>query len=36
MNDAHLTALAAQFDAVVLTFDTDFARFPGVRCAVPA
>ena len=35
VNDAHLAALAQQFDAIVLTFDTDFGRFPEVRWEVP-
>lgn len=36
VNDAHLAALALQHDAVVLTFDNDFGRFPGVRWERPA
>ncbi|MDM4761571.1 PIN domain-containing protein [Galbitalea sp. SE-J8] len=35
VNDAHLAALALQFDAVVGTFDSDFGRFPGVRWERP-
>lgn len=31
VNDAHLAALAMENDATVVTFDTDFARFQGVR-----
>jgi toxin-antitoxin system PIN domain toxin len=30
VTDAHLAALAAQHRATVVTFDSDFARFPGV------
>ena len=30
-NDAHLAALALAYGATVVTFDRDFARFPGVR-----
>lgn len=29
--DAHLAALALEHDATVITYDTDFARFEGVR-----
>jgi toxin-antitoxin system PIN domain toxin len=29
--DAHLAALAIEHGAEVITFDTDFARFPGLR-----
>lgn len=36
VNDAHIAALALQHDATVMTFDTDFARFPGVRWKSPA
>lgn len=35
VNDAHLAALAIEHRAEVITFDTDFARFPGVRWAMP-
>ena len=31
VNDAHLAALALQYDATVVSFDNDFSRFPGVR-----
>ena len=31
VNDAHLAALAMQYDATVVSYDNDFARFPGVR-----
>lgn len=30
VNDAHLAALAAELGATVVTFDNDFARFPGL------
>ena len=30
-NDAHLGALAIEYDATVGTFDKDFKRFPGVK-----
>jgi toxin-antitoxin system PIN domain toxin len=33
--DAHLAALAVEHDATVVSFDTDFARFAGVRWAQP-
>ena len=35
-NDAHLAALALEHDATVVTFDSDFARFRGVRREEPA
>ncbi len=35
VNDAHLAALAAEHRATVVTFDGDFARFPGVRWERP-
>lgn len=35
VNDAHLAALALQYDATVITFDNDFGRFPGVRWSRP-
>jgi uncharacterized protein len=34
-SDAHLAALAIEHDATVVTFDSDFARFQGVRWAEP-
>lgn len=34
-NDAHLAALAREHQATVVTFDSDFARFPGVRSERP-
>lgn len=36
VNDAHLAALAVEHDAAVVSFDSDFARFPGVRWRQPA
>lgn len=33
--DAHLAALAVERDAGVVSFDGDFARFPGVRWQLP-
>lgn len=35
VNDAHLAALAIEHRAGVVTFDTDFARFDGVRMKRP-
>lgn len=35
VNDAHLAALALQHRASVVTFDSDFARFPDVRWERP-
>lgn len=35
VNDAHLAALALQYDAAVITFDNDFGRFAGVRWEAP-
>lgn len=34
-NDAHLAALALEHKATVVSFDTDFGRFPGVRWERP-
>lgn len=34
-NDAHLAALALEHKATVVTFDSDFGRFPGVRWERP-
>lgn len=34
-DDAHLAALAIEHDATVVSFDSDFRRFPGVRWAEP-
>ncbi|MES2208713.1 MAG: type II toxin-antitoxin system VapC family toxin [Chloroflexota bacterium] len=36
VSDAHLAALATEHLATVVTFDLDFARFPGVRSTQPA
>lgn len=35
VNDAHLAALAVEHNAGVVSFDGDFARFPGVRWQAP-
>ena len=35
VNDAHLAALALEHRAQIVTFDTDFARFPEVRWEHP-
>ena len=35
VNDAHLAALAVEHDATIVSYDRDFARFPGVRHALP-
>lgn len=35
VNDAHLAALAVEHRGQVVTFDTDFARFPRVRWELP-
>lgn len=35
VSDAHLAALAVEFDATVITYDNDFDRFPGVRWQPP-
>ncbi len=36
VNDAHLGALALEHDATVVTYDSDFGRFAGVRWMSPA
>lgn len=36
VQDAHLAALATEHSATVVTFDTDFLRFAGVRTHRPA
>lgn len=36
VNDAHLAALALEHDATVISYDSDFSRFSGVRWASPA
>lgn len=33
--DAHIAALAADYGLIIHTNDTDFARFPGVKCVNP-
>jgi len=35
VTDAHLGALALEYDAAVVTHDSDFGRFPGVRWHAP-
>ncbi len=35
VSDAHLAALALEHDATVITYDSDFGRFPGVRWQPP-
>lgn len=35
VNDAHLAALALEHKATIVSFDDDFARFPGVRWERP-
>lgn len=35
VNDAHIAALAIAHAATVVTFDSDFGRFPGVRWEAP-
>lgn len=35
VNDAHLAALAREYDATVISFDRDFGRFEGVRWRLP-
>lgn len=35
VNDAHLAAIAVEHRAEVVTFDSDFGRFPGVRWCRP-
>ncbi len=35
VNDAHLAALSVEYGAVVVTYDSDFGRFPGVRWETP-
>ncbi len=36
VTDAHLAALAIEHRATVITYDTDFARFEGLRSARPS
>jgi toxin-antitoxin system PIN domain toxin len=35
VNDAHIAALALQYEATVVSFDNDFSRFAGVRWERP-
>lgn len=35
VNDAHLAALALEHNATVITYDSDFGRFSGVRWSEP-
>ena len=35
VNDAHLAALALQYDATLVSFDNDFGRFAAVRWELP-
>jgi toxin-antitoxin system PIN domain toxin len=35
VSDAHVAALATEHGAEVVSFDTDFARFPGLRWRMP-
>lgn len=35
-NDAHLAALAIEHRCDIVTYDTDFGRFPGIRWSTPA
>lgn len=35
VSDAHLAALALEHDATVVTYDSDFGRFPGLRWVSP-
>ena len=35
VSDAHLAALAIEHRAEIVSYDTDFSRFPGVRCSPP-
>lgn len=34
-SDAHLAALAIEHDATIVTYDSDFGRFTGVRWSIP-
>jgi toxin-antitoxin system PIN domain toxin len=36
VSDAHLAALGIEHQATVVTYDSDFSRFPGVRWLAPA
>lgn len=35
VNDAHLAALALEHRGTIVSYDTDFARFEGIRCDTP-
>ena len=35
VNDAHLAALAIEHRAGIVSYDSDFARFPGVAWSIP-
>ena len=35
VSDAHLATLALEHDAEVVSYDTDFTRFDGLRCSAP-
>jgi len=35
INDAHLAAIALEHKATVITFDSDFGQFPGLRWEQP-
>jgi len=35
VNDAHLAALALEHKATIVTFDSDFGRFPGIKWEQP-
>jgi uncharacterized protein len=35
VSDAHLATLALEHDAEIVSYDTDFARFDGLRCNAP-
>lgn len=36
VDDAHLAALAIQYGATIVTYDSDFARFPDIKWESPA
>ncbi|MGH9008609.1 MAG: type II toxin-antitoxin system VapC family toxin [Acidimicrobiia bacterium] len=36
VGDAHLAAIAVEHGATIVTFDSDFGRFPGVSWTMPA
>ena len=35
VSDAHLATLALEHDAEIVSYDTDFTRFDGLRCGAP-